>query len=112
VELIAGIFLMNAETHPVLAPFFQDKPYPSIPECHCYIRYKGERIDLTDTGNGMERITPKLVREQRIEPQQVVEWKPVIHRDYLQRWVNRNPQFDRTLEQVWDEREECIRLFQ
>lgn len=111
IELIAGIFLMSPETHPVLEDFFSDKPYTAIPECHCYLRYKGERFDFTDNNDGMSRIAPKIVREQRIEPQQVVDWKPVIHKHYLEGWLKRNPQLPFTPEEMWNEREQCIRIF-
>lgn len=108
VELIAGIFLMSGETHAKLASFFENKSYASLPECHCYLRFKGERFDFTDTSDALERIAPKLVREQRIDPNQVSDWKIVIHKDYLQRWLNRNPGIGMTLEDVWKEREEAI----
>ena len=110
VELIAGIFLMSGETHSRLTHFFEGKTYPNIPECHCYLRVKGERFDFTDTSNAMELIAPKLVREQRIDPSQVSDWKIVIHKDYLQRWLNRNPAFGMTLEEIWKDREEAIGL--
>lgn len=110
VELIAGIFLMSGETHAKLAPFFENKPYTTLPECHCYLRYKGERFDFTDTSGTLELITPKLVREQRIDPSQVSDWKIVIHKDYLQRWLNRNPAIGMTLEAIWKEREEAISI--
>ena len=108
IELIAGIFLMSEATHRKLSGFFDDKPYNVIPECHCYLRYKRERFDFTDTSNTMSRIAPKIVREQRIEPHQVVDWKPKIHQEYLKSWLLRNPQIDRDLETMWIEREECI----
>ena len=111
IELIAGIFLMSPETHPVLTAFFEGKSFGSIPECHCYLRYKGERFDYTDHTNGMERIAPKIVREQRIEPHQVAEWKPKIHQEYLKGWLKRNPQIDKNLEEMWEDREACIELF-
>jgi hypothetical protein len=110
VELIAGIFLMSPETHPQLTDFFADKPYTSLPECHCYLRFKGQRYDFTDTTNAMERIASKIVREQRIEPNQVRDWKVVIHKDYLQRWLNRQPALNLTLEEVWTQREAAIEL--
>lgn len=110
VELIAGIFLMSGETHSKLTHFFTGKTYPNIPECHCYLRVKGERFDFTDSSNAMELIAPKLVREQRIDPSQVSDWKIVIHKDYLQRWLNRNPGFGKTLEEIWKDREEAIGL--
>lgn len=110
VELIAGIFLMSGETHAKLTGFFEGKSYASLPECHCYLRIKGERFDFTDTSNTLELIAPKLVREQRIDPNQVSDWKIMIHKDYLQRWLNRNPAIGMTLDEVWKEREEAIVL--
>lgn len=110
VELIAGIFLMNEETHSQLNVFFADKSYPSIPECHCYLRFQGERFDYTDGSNRMEVIAPKIVREQRIDPNQVVDWKIMIHKHYLQGWLTRNPAFQMTLEDIWRDREEAIGL--
>lgn len=108
IELIAGIFLMSDATHRQLTGFFDDKPYNVIPECHCYLRYKRERFDFTDTSDAMSRIAPKIVREQRIEPHQVVDWKPKIHQEYIKSWLQRNPHIDRDLETIWKEREECI----
>lgn len=110
IELIAGIFLMSDETHAKLSSFFDNKPYASLPECHCYLRFKGERFDFTDTSGSLERIASKLVREQRIDPSQVSDWKIVIHQDYLQRWLNRNPAIGMTLEAIWKEREEAISI--
>lgn len=110
VELIAGIFLMNEETHSKLQGFFADKNYSNIPECHCYLRFQGERFDYTDTSNGLERIAPKIVREQRIDPNQVSDWKIMIHKHYLQGWLTRNPAIQMTLEEIWKDREEVIVL--
>lgn len=110
IELIAGIFLMNGETHSKLNDFFINKSYPNIPECHCYLRFKGERFDFTDTSGRLERIIPKLVREQRIDPNQVSDWKIMIHKDYLQRWLTRNPAIQMTLDEIWKDREEAIAL--
>jgi hypothetical protein len=110
VELIVGIFLMNDETHSKLNGFFAGKNYPNIPECHCYLRFHGERFDYTDTSNGLERIAPRIVREQRIDPNQVADWKIMIHKHYLQGWLTRNPAFQMTLEEIWRDREEAIAL--
>lgn len=110
VELIAGIFLMNGETHSKLSNFFTGKSYPNIPECHCYLRFQGERFDYTDTSGRLERIIPRIVREQRIDPNQVSDWKVMIHKHYLQGWLSRNPSFQLTLEELWKDREEAIAL--
>ena len=110
VELIVGIFLMNADTHPKLTDFFSDKAYDSIPEAHCYLRYDGERFDYTDSSNALERIASRIVREQRAEPQQLVEWKPAIHRHYMEGWLKRNLQIELTIDELWTEREVAIDL--
>lgn len=110
IELIAGIFLMSGETHARLTHFFESKTYSSIPECHCYLRFNGERFDFTDTSGSMEKIIPKLVREQRIDPNQVTDWKIMIHKHYLQGWLNRNPLIKLSLEEIWKDREEAISL--
>jgi hypothetical protein len=111
VELMMGIFLMNEDTHSVLKDFFEDKPYTAIPEAHCFLRIKGERFDFTSLQSRMDLIVPKLIREQRIDPHQVGEWKVAIHKDYIQKWLKRKPELNRDLDTFWKEREDCIKMF-
>ena len=111
IHLIAGIFLMSPETHPVLTDFFKGKPYSSIPEMHCYLRSEGQRYDFTSKDNRMPAIEPKIIREQRIEPHQTGDWKVKIHQEYIKGWLLRNPQIEMSFEEIWKEREECIKLF-
>lgn len=101
---------MDAATHPVLTDFFKDKSFNNLPELHCYLRYKGERFDFTSKTDRMPLIEVKIVREQRIEPRQVGDWKKVIHQDYLQKWLLRKPELKISLDELWEQREACIRL--
>jgi len=94
IHLIAGIFLMSPETHPVLSEFFKGKRYTSLPEMHCYLRSEGERYDYTTSVDRMPFIAPKIIREQRIEPHQTVDWKVKIHQEYIKAWLLRNPQIE------------------
>lgn len=110
VEIIAGIFLMGPETHKVLHDFFKGKPYSALPECHCYLRFNGERYDFTSVNSSMERIAPKIVREQRMDPHQAIEWKENIHKHYMESWLKRNLQLELTFEELWADRERCISL--
>lgn len=110
VELICGIFLMSPETHPSLAPFFQNKNYEVIPEAHCYLRIHNQRIDFTSSKNRMESIAPKLVREQRIEPHQANEWKELTHKDYIRKYIARNPALELNFDDFWQDRESCISI--
>lgn len=101
---------MDEVTHPVLSNFFKNKSYTSLPELHCYLRYKGFRFDFTSKTDSMLLISARIVREQRIELHQVGDWKKAIHRDYLQKWLQRKPELNITLDELWEQREECIRL--
>lgn len=112
IELIAGIFLMSPETHPVLTDFFKDKPYTSLPEMHCYLRFEKQRYDLTSIENKMPLIETKIIREQRIEPHQVGDWKVKIHQEYIKAWLLRNPQIEYTFEEIWKQREEIINILE
>lgn len=110
IELIMGIFLMSPETHLQLTDFFQNKKYKVIPEAHCYLRYKGERFDFTSEYSKIEIISSKLVREQRIEPHQVGDWKIKLHRDFMEKWLKRQTDFAYPFEKLWSDREKCIAL--
>lgn len=111
IHLIAGIFLMSPETHPVLTEFFEGKPYASLPEMHCYLRSEGERYDFTTPIDRMPAIAPKIIREQRIEPHQTGDWKVKIHQEYIKAWLLRNPHIEMSFEEIWQDREKCIGLF-
>jgi hypothetical protein len=111
IELIAGIFLMSPETHAELTEFFKDKPYINLPEMHCFFRLStNDRYDFTTKNDRLALIEPKLVREQRIEPHQTGDWKEKIHQDYLRSWVARKPELGLNFDEIWEQREECIRL--
>lgn len=107
IHLMVGIFLMSEETHPQLAEVLEKHGLKSIPEAHCYFRYEGNRYDFTAKGKDISGIEPFIVREQRCEPQQLVDWKPMIHKHYLEGWLKRQS-FDYSLDELWEIREQCI----
>ena len=111
IELIAGVFLMSRETHPSIETILEANNLTILPEMHCYLRFKGERFDFTSPHANFEKIAPKIVREQWIEPHQVGDWKVKIHQSYLESWLERNPQIHYSLAQLWEIREQCIEEF-
>jgi len=110
IELMFGIYLISPETHPELTKLFEEKGLHNLPESHCFLRYKGKRYDFTSQNNLLNQIETKIVREQRIEPNQVGEWKEKIHQDYLMRWLKRKPELTISLEEIWEIREECQKI--
>lgn len=107
IHLMVGIFLMSAETHTAVEPVLEKYGLKSIPEAHAYFRFDNQRYDFTAKGKSIEIIEPFIVREQRCEPNQMIEWKPMIHKHYIEGWLKRqNVSF--TPEKIWEIREECI----
>lgn len=107
-ELICGIYLMNAETNPKIAPILEKYNLLQIPECHVYFRYKNERFDFTGLGFDIKKVEPFIVREQRMEPKQSIEWKVKIHQNYIESWLKRKSDISYDFEQIWAIREEII----
>jgi hypothetical protein len=107
VELIVGIYLMNSETNPQVTSILKEYQLEKIPEAHCYLRYNGKRYDFTSKHINIEKIEPFLVREQRCESQQLVNWKPMIHRHFMEAWIKRNA-IPYSLVELWEIREKCI----
>jgi len=108
IHLMVGIFLMSGKTHPKVAPVLEHYGLKVIPEAHAYLRYHDKRYDFTTTKLDISAIEPFIVREQRCEPGQLADWKPMIHRHYLESWLKRQD-LAYTIDELWEIREACIR---
>ena len=104
VELRLGVYEMDEQNTPgvgaVLARFGLER----IPEAHCYLAYRGVRVDLTLARSGGGR-PQTFVHEERIEPSQIGPYKVERHRKLLREWATAH---DLDFEYVWRAREECI----
>jgi hypothetical protein len=79
-----------------------------IPEAHCYLRYEGERIDVTGVPTGAEPID-EFLYEEPIAVGQIGVYKNDLHKRFLGEWITRTEVVHgRSLEEVWRIREECI----
>lgn len=107
IHLMVGIFLMSEKTHPAVADILKIHGLQNLPEAHAYFRFEGKRYDFTTIHNTIDTIAPFIVREQRCEPGQMINWKPMIHKNYLESWLKRQDN-SLTLEEIWAVRESCI----
>lgn len=107
IHLMVGIFLMSGKTHPKVIKVLSEHGLEMIPEAHAYFRFEGKRYDFTSRGGDIATIEPYIVREQRCEPNQLTDWKPMIHQHYLQSWLKRQ-QLSYSPEALWKIREACI----
>lgn len=107
IELMVGIFLMNRDFHPKVKAVLDKYNLEHIPEAHSFLRFQGQRFDFTSTKSELSKFEPFLVREQRCESQQLIDWKPMIHKHYIESWLKRkNLPF--SPDEIWKIREECI----
>lgn len=98
IELVVGIFIVNATSFPELNDYFSDKSYDNLALSTCYCIIDGERIDFFKGNSFLDKISKRFVREQRVDPHQAKEWKEKIYEDYIGKWLKRNSEITETLD--------------
>ncbi|MEZ4853372.1 hypothetical protein [Flavobacterium sp.] len=107
VKLYIGIFKMNEQNTPKIAPILSQNKLDYIPEAHCYLRVNTEVIDVTTQNSLFETIKNDILEEIEIQPEQVIDFKVNYHQDFLRNWLKTSHQ-TKTFNEVWKIREECI----
>lgn len=107
VKLILGIFKMNENNTPKISPALSENNLVHIPEAHCYLKYKDERIDATSGTSDFAKIREDVLEEIEILPEQVSKFKIEFHKNYLKKWLNES-ELNLTFEEAWEIREKCI----
>lgn len=108
IELMVGVFLMDSSYNLKIKPVLEKYSLAFIPEAHCYLRYQGKRYDFTTKNSHASSFEYKLVREQRCDSNQVIDWKPMIHQHFISSWIKRNS-IPYSESELWEIREECIK---
>lgn len=80
------------------------------PEAHCYLTYRGTRIDVTRLGAEPAQPIARFLHEEAMVPEQIGTDKVTLHRQCIQDWVRNNTAVvkARSFEDVGRIREECI----
>lgn len=107
VKLVLGIYKMNETNTPKIFPALSENDLDYIPEAHCYLKYKNERIDVTSATSDFARIKNDILEEIEIIPEQVIKFKVDFHKSYIKRWLQEN-ELNFTFEEIWELREKCI----
>ena len=102
VGLRLGVYLMDGANTPAVARILDAHGLAGLPEAHCYLAYRGERVDVT----GVEADTvEEFLYEESIEPEQIGSYKVQLHRQFVRTWA---AELSLDSERVWRVREECI----
>lgn len=108
-SLIVGIYEMSTQNTPGIGEVLKRHRISSIPEAHCYLRFRGRRIDLTGLPHTRRREPiQRFLLEETIEPDEITGYKVWLHKRVLESWGTRRPFMQYTTRELWSIREECI----
>ncbi len=103
VELRLGVYEMDGRNTPGVGRVLARYGLDGVPEAHCYLAYRGARVDLTRTGPTAP--IEAFLHEETIEPSEIGAHKVDVHRRFVRDWASGRG-LDADL--VWRIREECI----
>ena len=107
INLVLGMYRMNALNTPKIGTELIKKVIDYIPEAHCYLKINGIQIDYTTKKSEFKNIEKDLIQEIDIQPEQVIDFKVAYHKEFIKNWMkSTNSKFD--FDQIWHIREKCI----
>jgi len=107
-QLTLGIYEMSERNTPGVGQVLSKYGLAYIPEAHCFLRYGGERIDVTGAPAGAEPIE-EFLYEEAIAAGQIGVYKNDLHKRFLREWITRTEAVHgRSLDELWRIRGECI----
>ena len=107
INLILGMYRMNALNTPQIGTILINKGIEYIPEAHCYLKINGVRTDFTTKDSLFKNIEKDILQEIDIHPEKVIDFKIAYHKVFIKKWLkDTNSKFN--FQQIWYIREKCI----
>jgi hypothetical protein len=106
-QLMMGLMEMTAEKFPLLAPMLKKYNLSAVVETHCYLRYQGQRIDVTFPGKTTYPVASDFLKEWTITSQDIGDKKVSLHQKEMKLWIA-DKKIPYTFEEMWKIREESI----
>jgi hypothetical protein len=104
--LMLGVYEMSEANTPGVGAVLARHALACLPEAHCYVSWRGTRLDITRAVAAAEPIT-RLLFEERITPDRIGAYKIARHREMLAAWLTEHcPGL--ALDDAWSIREACI----
>lgn len=107
-QLILGVFKMNATNTPKVAAILNQHQLKYIPEAHTYLKHQSQVYDYTLTTSSASDFQSDLIFEIEIQPHQINRFKTQLHRNFLEDWLMHKPEIKYSLDEIWLIREQCI----
>jgi hypothetical protein len=109
VEMMLGIYRATPIIFPEIQVVLDEKNLKEIPETHAFLRVGNKRYDFSHANFPFGEVQGLFVREQRCDPHQVFDWKPMIHKHYIGGWKTRNG-IHLSENELWETREKCFHV--
>lgn len=107
IDLMLGIFKMDAKYSKAVGKVLEKYNLPYILEAHNYLKYKYKRYDFTNPASSPKDFEDMLITEQVIKPNQITSYKVQFHKKVLSKWIDEE-NLSYSLDKIWVIREECI----
>lgn len=108
VQLMLGIFMMNAKNTSKIKFVLEKYNIKEMPEAHNYLRVESKILDCTRKNSSEKDFISELAEEIEINPNQITDFKVQFHQEFLQKYLSQHPEIQYSLEKFWKIREECI----
>lgn len=110
--LALGIYELNPRNTAGVGAVLDRYNLESLPEAHCYLICDDARIDVTHfpkEESATKKTIANFLYEERIEPEQIGDYKLALHRTFFQNWMCEKKLSDKfEFEELWTIREQCI----
>jgi hypothetical protein len=107
ITLYIGIYRMNGSNTRGVGSILSKAGIDFIPEAHCYLKYKGSRIDFTHPDLNVLNVEDEIMKEILIQPEQVGIYKEALHKQFIEDWLQKE-KIGYSLDFIWRIREQCI----
>lgn len=110
IALVIGIYRMGERNTPGVGRVLAASGLDYVPEAHCYLRYRAERIDVTrEIADVSAEPIARFLHEEEISPEQIGDYKIALHQRWIREWMA-SPDARRGLsfDELWKIREACI----
>ncbi|MBK9108126.1 MAG: hypothetical protein IPM92_07010 [Saprospiraceae bacterium] len=108
VRLMLGIYRMNEINTPEVKEILKKYQLNYLPEAHNYLKIHGEIFDFTKPNFDIRKFSGDIIFEHEILPENIVNFKTNLHKNYLNHWIQESKLENIELEDLWMIRELCI----
>jgi hypothetical protein len=110
IALVIGIYRMNERNTPGVGRVLAASGLEYVPEAHCYLRYLGDRIDVTrEIASGPAEPIAHFLYEEDIAPEQIGDYKIALHQRWMREWIaSPDGPSGLSFDELWKIREACI----